>query len=892
MGVAEQHSGSTPAGGPGTAWREAPDHRRYVRADLHCHSKASDGPVAAALGYLGCPECYSEPERVFDQARARGMHLVTLTDHDTIAGGLELLGRGFPGVILGEEVTVHFPEDRCKLHVLVWGLTERHHEDFATLKLRDDVYAFAHYLREHNLAHALAHPLYIQNGRFTRRHLDRCALLFKAFETLNGAHSGAHRSALDLYLKWLTPSAAHRIIDEQRLEPLWPRVWEKPRTGGSDDHALLNVGRTWTEVPLDFEERAYEPAEFLRRVMAGRCAPEGTAGHPALLAHQLTTVAAHYAARTRFGSLRPTRRVLASRMLRFAGVPLAAPGRAALALDALRRRIFEPRKRTLPITRALREVIGPVLEKHPNLRGRLDPSRWGAGSALSEHESMSAFADELYGALHEALGSSALASLRRRDRGGIIDHLVSYAVLELSQAPYLFSLFHQNKERHLTERIEHECSPPGSGVGPLERPMRVSLFTDTLGDVNGVCRFIQNAADTANRTGRDLQVITCTKFKTPAWPNIFNFEPVFAAKIPKYENLDMVLPPLTKILRHVDKHQPDVIHISTPGPMGMVGYLAARILKVPVLGVYHTDFPAYVDHLFDDRAFTWMTERFMHAFYAPFRRIFTRSEDYVRTLESMGVRRERILALTPGVDTAMFDPRFRDVSVWGGGAAQSVKVLYVGRVSVEKNLPLLTKIWKMVSERLGPNDPRAELVVVGDGPYRQTMEAELEGTRTRFMGFRHGAELSALYASSDLFVFPSVTDTLGQVVMESQASGLPVLVSDQGGPKEVVREGETGFVLPAIEPARWADRIVELVRDAGRRRAMGAAAHDAMQAMSIQRSFEHFWGAHVDAWREHLAEIGIAKKDPGARPEPIGVPNGEPAQDRLPQHAQGVGAAV
>src|SRR5690606_973061 len=97
--------------------------RPTVRMDMHAHSRASDGAAIAALGLIRCPECYSPPEKVFDQAIARGMDLVTITDHDTIRGALELYGRGFQRFVIGEEVTVFFPEDRCKLHVLVWGLS-------------------------------------------------------------------------------------------------------------------------------------------------------------------------------------------------------------------------------------------------------------------------------------------------------------------------------------------------------------------------------------------------------------------------------------------------------------------------------------------------------------------------------------------------------------------------------------------------------------------------------------------------------------------------------------------------------------------------------------------------------------------------------------------------
>lgn len=865
--------------------------RAVTRMDMHCHSRASDGPAAAALGLLEIPECYSPPEKVYEQARARGMDLVTITDHDTIAGGLELQERGFEGFVLGEEVTVHFPEDRCKLHVLVWGLSPAQHEQIGSFGLREDVYDFAHWLHENNLPHSFAHPLYVQNGRLTFWHIERCALLFKGWEALNGAHSGTHQGVIDRYLTGLTPARVQELARRHQLEPLWSRVWCKAVTGGSDDHGLLNIGRSWTAVEGDEGQKIGDPREFLRRVMAGRAAPGGQAGHASLLAHQLATVGAHYYARRMVDKRDARQRYIASKLVRFAGVELPAPSKAAVAWQAAKRKmLLGTSKSSLPVTRALRQTLGPVLERYPDLKGRLDPSTWGDGAPIAQHERMAEFVDELTTALGSWMASGAVRSIRERDKLGIVDHLLSYAVVQAAQLPYLFSLFHQNKERNMLERLEHDTAEPGSGVSVLERPMRVSLFTDTLGDVNGVCRFIQNVAQQARETGRDLQVVTSTSFTTPDWPNIFNFEPVFATKIPKYEQLELVLPPLMKILRHVDKHQPDVIHISTPGPVGLIGFLAAKMLRVPVLGVYHTDFPAYVDHLFDDHAFTHMTASFMRFFYRPFRSIFTRSQDYVDSLVELGMPREKMVKLMPGLETAKFSTRFRNPSVWDGlagekgGAAGSmrglaprgVKALYVGRVSVEKNLPLLSGIWKQVHKRCVERGLEADLVVVGDGPYRPRMQEELAGCRAYFAGFRHGEELSTIYASSDLFIFPSTTDTLGQVVMESQASGLPVLVSDQGGPKEVVQHGTTGFVLPADNPALWVEAIVDLVANDARRRAMGAKASSSMQGFDIRHSFEHFWTVHTEAWHEHLRTLGIQPRDSGGQPPESARPSSSP----------------
>ena len=168
-------SSTTPSTAPGTGSNSG--NARTVRMDMHCHSHASSKPVMKALGLIDMPECYSHPERVYEQARARGMDMVTITDHDTIAGAMELVERGFENFIVGEEVTVQFPEDRCKLHVLVWGLSPEQHEQLGAYALREDVYDFAHWLHENNLPHSFAHPLYVQNGRLTFWHIERCALL-------------------------------------------------------------------------------------------------------------------------------------------------------------------------------------------------------------------------------------------------------------------------------------------------------------------------------------------------------------------------------------------------------------------------------------------------------------------------------------------------------------------------------------------------------------------------------------------------------------------------------------------------------------------------------------------------------------------------------------------
>ncbi len=403
--------------------------------------------------------------------------------------------------------------------------------------------------------------------------------------------------------------------------------------------------------------------------------------------------------------------------------------------------------------------------------------------------------------------------------------------------------------------------PPGS-MRPDGRPLRVVLFTDTLADVNGVSRFILDAARHARLLGRDFRVVTSTSLPCPEAENIINLKPLASGPMPGYTHLEVASPPFLRAARLLAELQPDIVHVSTPGPVGFSGRWAARRAGIPLMGVYHTDFPSYFLHLFDDDAMAWITSEILRRFYAPFAKIFTRSRDYAKALQKLGVHCRRITRLRPGTDTKVFHPRYRDPSIWarlipadghagggGGDGGPEFRVLSSGRVSVEKNLPLLASVWRQVDSRCRALGAKPRLVVLGDGPYRAEMERTLAGHSATFLGFRHGEELSRIYASSDLLAFPSMTDTLGQVVMESQASGVPVLVSDVGGPREMTADGRTGLVLPGRDEDAWVEAMVSLITDPARAAAMGKAARIHIEPHSIVDSFEHFWSVHERVWR-------------------------------------------
>ncbi|HEX4795344.1 MAG TPA: glycosyltransferase [Humisphaera sp.] len=804
-----------------------------IRIDLHCHSNASSEPGEAVLEALGCPECYSEPRDVYAQAKRRGMNLVTITDHDSIAGVATILNR--PDVLVGEELTCLFPEDGCKMHVLLWGINQKQHDDVQAIAA--DIYRVAQFIERHQIAHAVAHPVYRQNDRLEKWHVERLLLLFKGFECLNGAHSILHRQAFEPLLDELTQERIAELSAKHDLEALWPRPWIKSRTGGSDDHGLFNIGRTWTEFPAD--ARTIE--DVLSCLREGRCRPGGEAGSSLKLAHNFYGVGIRYF--TRQMAQRPTAMtpllsaMVGERPLRKRDV---VNGVMKSSLRAIGRRIARP------LGQSNRNVSGVAMLSQLFTRSAVSRVRSSrpllaalkAGHApLENHEAMWEMVSHLVrdtsGGIADSIGEAA--------RGGklapMFDAISAIACQQFMLLPYYFALFHQNRERHLLHRVT------GKGRRVQKDSLRLGVFTDTFEDMNGVSRFIRTIGSQAQSRGLSLTVHTCGNSPKIAAPYRKNFEPLASCAMPGYPQLSLSMPPLAELMEWADRQQFDAIHVHTPGPMGLCGMMVASMLRVPLLSTYHTDFPAYVfDHTADHRL-TTAAESYMKWFYSQAATVFARSRGYEQSLQKMGID-AALQTLPPCVDTDTFTSNHRDPNYWSDRRIPGARhLLYCGRVSAEKNLRVLADSFR----KLCTKRHDATLVIAGDGPYVPALQKQLTGLPAHFLGRLEDHQLSPLYANSDLLLFPSRTDTLGQVVLEAQACGLPVIVSNEGGPQEMMADGITGLVLPATDADAWANQINLLLADEPRRQRMSRSAPPRMSRCNAGRTFDTYWDAHVKA---------------------------------------------
>ncbi len=821
------------SGAPVHVWPDLP----VVRADLHCHSCASNEADEAMLNAIGCPESFSQPQEVYQQAKSRGMNFVALTDHDSLAGIKTLIAQ--PDHLVGEELTSYFPEDGCKMHILVWGLTDQDHADLQAIN--SDIYKCATIIRDRNLAHAVAHPVYRQNDLLERWHLERLILMFKGFETLNGAHSVLHRQSLEPLLDQLTPESILELTKKHGMPALWPDSHIKSRTGGSDDHGLFNIGRTWTEFPGDVKTID----QLLECLRTAQCRPGGEAGSSVKLAHNFYSVGIRYYAdrltpasqKNSLNSMVLGTLIGQRRSLRKRDWVKAAVVSKARSIGKRLVSPFKPKPKATGATLLLDLFLDSASKrfmKNKELGAAVKAGR----AAFGEHTAMFDFISDVNRDIAHGIASSVSQSLDKKELHGVFDAVSSIAAHQFILLPYYFALFHQNRERQLLSRIT------GHGGHVTRETMKLGVFTDTFDEINGVGRFIQDMCRMARLNDRSVTVHTCTDSPIVDCPNRKNFTPLLNRPMPFYAAQPLTIPPIAEVLEWADRQQFDAIHVHTPGPMGLMGYLVAKMLRIPLLGTYHTDFPSYVQNLTGDYRLTTATVGWMKWFYGQTQLILSRSKKYRQTLKGLGFADEKLALTLPGVDNEKFHPQARDEKIWTSHRIQEpYKLFYAGRVSLEKNLPFLADAFK----RLCQNRRDVALVIAGDGPYLADMQKSLQGLPAYFLGIQNDESLPGLYASSDLFVFPSKTDTLGQVVIESQAAGLPVLVSNHGGPQEVMDDGITGLVLPTEDPTVWVNAIEDLLNDTAKRQRMSRSAVSRMARYALSNTFEVFWEEHVKA---------------------------------------------
>ena len=793
------------------------------KCDLHIHSRYSSRSEEWLFRRFDFPDSYSDPRELHRQLLQAGMDYVTITDHDTIDGCLQIAD--LPNTFISEQVTTYFPQDPCKVHILIWGITAAQHADIVIL--HDNIFALQRYLQGGSIAHAVAHPLYSINGKLDAAHLERLILLFKHFEGINGLRDAVLSELAQDLLGSLTPHKIDRLAEKHSLAPTHPEPWKKIFVGGSDDHGGQFIASAFTETPpVDSAQN------FLDQVRDGNCHARGQGGTPLALSHGFYNTVGCFIQDRFHEKLGPSAALVEQMFSRF--MEGRDPTEFTLAEKAnfiaqgvLSGKLFELVK---PANVSLWKELSGYFQR-PEIKAKLAEEL----SGVSEPERRTFLMANM---VAEQLAFRFFKKfVQQISSGNLVESMQAIsaiAPLLVILTPYIYGFHSQAPSRKWLRGIFKELT--GEIPRPLQNTKR-AWFTDTLDDVNGVATTIRKMTAAGSAAGKELIVIVSrSELQTDNIP-IKNFKPIGEFELPEYELQKLSFPPILQILDYIQREKFTEIIISTPGPVGLTGLLAAKMLNLQTSGIYHTDFPQYIRILTEDSFLESVAWRYMHWFYGQLDTVFVNSEEYRQSWIKRGFDPAKLKIFPRGLDTELFHPTRRDPAFFEKFGAHNgeVRLLYVGRVSREKDLDLLATAY----QRLRDEGLPIQLFIVGHGPYSEALAKSLP--EAFFTGYLTGSELATAYASADVFVFPSTTDTFGNVIIEAQASGVPVVVSDAGGPKELVQESETGLITKSRDVDDLARAIRTLVVDPALRERMGQRARQSVIDRTWPAAFRKFW---------------------------------------------------
>jgi len=815
------------------------EHSRCFKVDMHVHSRFSMQPANWFLRKMGFNESYSEPIQIYNTARQKGMSAVTISDHDTIEGAQSIAH--LPDVFISEEISAVFPEDGFSCHILAFDITPSHHQEIQRAKA--NIYDLTRYLKSENILHAIAHPLFTGNGEIRLEHFEKMLLLFSHLE-INGARNNVQNQAIEFVIQNLSESDLARIADKHGIEPENQpdkNFWQKFLIGGSDDHSGLNIARTHTITPNDKTTDA-TTASILKSIRTGRTQVKSTPPTPYTFAHNLYSIGfQHYKERLQLERLVKRDRVLAFLNRLLTTEPFNDTGMWLKLVKILseqqdKRRYKKAGANASAFTVFKKEAREILKENNYFKRNRTAESCTLSNTKENE-EALFDFSRKITDSAIKKIATNFMDGLNKGEIFTALNLLSTAASLYTALGPYFaaYSLFARDK-LFSKKVIGSFCHDEAEDMS--EQCIRVAHFTDTFFEVNGVATTLQQQARMAEKMKKHLKIITCSKNNEEHNACIKNFNPIGSYSLPEYPEQEVFIPPFIEILDYCYHKEFNQIHAATPGFMGLSALAVSKILNLPLHGTYHTAFPEYARFLTGDKSVEAVVEQYMIWFYNQCDVVFTPSLAVGDDLKRMGIKQDKIVVYPRGIDTHRFNPLMRNGYLKKKYDLENgLKILYVGRISKEKNIDILAKAFKELSYHFKD----VHLVLVGDGPFKSELEKELEGTQTLFTGHLHGDALSAVYASCDLFVFPSTTDTFGNVVLEAQASGLPVVVTDSGGPKENIIPGETGVVVNAVDPSGLAIVLTELLNEPEKLKIMGMAARKYSEKRSFESAFNESW---------------------------------------------------
>jgi glycosyltransferase involved in cell wall biosynthesis len=378
--------------------------------------------------------------------------------------------------------------------------------------------------------------------------------------------------------------------------------------------------------------------------------------------------------------------------------------------------------------------------------------------------------------------------------------------------------------------------------------MKIAIFTDTFHpDINGVARTLKqftNYLDTQNISykvfapdsyGNEYVSNNITRFKS------FSFF--------LYPECRLAFPSFFKMKAELQDFSPDIIHVATPFNIGLCGVYLAKKLNIPLVGSYHTDFDYYLK-FYNLQFLSRILWKYMHWFHRPFKKIFVPSNETLSQLNLQGFTNLEIWSR--GVDCQLFHPFYDTKTVREQyGISKKYLLSYVGRLAPEKDVNTLLAVAKTLPAEI---NEQIQWLIIGDGPQREELQNEAPLNMT-FTGYLTGEQLAEVYAASDLFIFPSPTETFGNVVLEALASGTPAITVNSGGVKSIITVGVTGYLCEPGNVQEFVYSILQLLENDSLRKQMGLEGRN----YALSQTWDHIFSDLLWHYTDVIEERKIQK---------------------------------
>jgi glycosyltransferase involved in cell wall biosynthesis len=717
---------------------------KSFKIDLHHHcyySRVTDNKLMSAF-FVN--ECYDSPEAVYRTAKKRGMNAVTITDHNTIAGGLKLKEK-YDDFFISEEICTFFPEDNFRMHVVALDIDEKIHAEIS--KLRFNVYDLVQYFKQENILHFLAHPAWGPSTPPQRVHFEKFIALFSKWEFLNGSRSWKNHDFVKALAESYTLELGCKLARKHGLiEPTHSRIIG---SGGSDAHNIRNTATTYSEVV-----GATNYKEFLQGYIEGRATYTGDPQTILPFTQSVYDILGkHYG----FGQPFIVRKV---------------KGRATKALAKMH---FSPLKKFV------RGFHRPSFTQEKLLK------------KLDKHY------QQFFSHVFKKLGSRRGIDLTK-------DLIQPLANLALNFGPLLASANYKYNFDYNLPKAD-DLFPDING----DRPKRVAVIGDNLDANHGVSFRVKHMVEAAHGKSHELVPVTCGEGDSGKFHLI---RPLKKFPIPEHPSEHLYIPSLVDMLLMFESEEIDLVHITTPGPLGFIAMLAAKLVGAPLVGSYHTDLVEYAKHYQQNTIFEKVFAKAQAYFYNQCDMVFTLSQHSKKLLIETGVKADKIQLMKTGINQSTFNDNIDGEKMRTKiNPDNKFLILFAGRIELEKNINLLLTSF----EKIYRANSNAILILAGNGNLKAGIENGFAkkfpvGT-VKFLDWVEHGQMAEVYAAADLMLFPSNTETFGNVILEAQSCGLPTIVSNAGASAEIVEHARSGFVCNADDSDAYARAALLIMGD-------------------------------------------------------------------------------